>query len=1355
MAIKLVGVVFCKVRNKVIRALFLIFMLSYSIFCFQNLFAQIPYKVERYHLSEGLSQPSVMSLFQDKQGFLWIGTYDGLDRFDGLHFETILYGIPDAIFEDSKGRLWVGTRTRGLFCLDLETGESVLYAHDSDDPHSVSGSVNTIFEDSRGNLWVGTFHGLDRFDSENHRFEHFRHDPEDQHSISGNGVMALAEDDQRNLWIGTNMGLNRFDYGSERFRSISFKSEVGNDIERRQVHRIAIDKRIGFWVGVVRGGIARFDPEAEKFEHYVFQEDDSSSISHNHVQDIHIDHNSNLWIATMGGLDRFDPEENRFEHYRHDQANENSLASDRIRCLYEDTGGNIWVGTDGSGLNKIVSSKRSRNTFQYLSENLGPQYAPEGFAFAIYEESQGMRWVGTNQGKVYVFAEDTELIRIYSSSPDPDAHHFQGRDVRDICEDINGDIWIGTNDGGINHLNRRTNTFRHYERTAGVMCLHCDSTNGLWVGTWMSGLNYLQVETGDVDRFRHNPDVSTSIPGNVVSDIKEGNDRDHLWIGTNKGLCLLDRKTSRFESFIHNPGDHLALTNLCRTLITDPKGNLWIGTNGGLLHFDTESEHFQLFDDAAGLSHNTIQAILIDEFSRLWVTTNRSLTRFDIGSRTFRDYDSSDGIPGNYALNGAMKSPSSGRLYFGYLDDVISFRPSDIVDNTDRPMAVFTKLSVYSKDDELATPKVDRIISRKEAITVSFREHILEFEVGSLNFVQPEKNQYRYRVRGLQEHFIPLKTTRKFTLTNLDPGRYVVEVIASNNDGLWNEKGTSLSLTITPPWYWAWWSKTIHLMMISTCIYFVYRYQLRRHQEMMETLKLKELDAAKSKLYTNITHEFRTPLTVISGMADQIMADPRKWYREGLDMIKGSSHKLLKLVNQMLDLARLEAGNLTMVLVQANIVAYLNHLIRGFQSYASTKNIRIHFLAEEESIVMDFDAGKIETVLSNLISNAIKFSADGGDIYLQVRQCVGSEEKPYCEIRVSDTGVGIEPKQLALIFNRFHQVDSSHTRTSEGTGIGLTLTKELVELMGGEIAVESKVGKGTEFKICLPINNQAPKDGMPALERRSLITDSDAGQLDDKISTSFHDGDLFKILIVEDNPDVAIYITSLLEARYDLAVAVNGREGINAAIKTIPDLIISDIMMPQVDGFELVSVLKQDERTSHIPIILLTAKADMSSKLTGLEFGADAYLVKPFGKRELEIRIRKLIELRLKLQVYYKSVIEGVPIGSGYSEREHSFLLRIRKVIEQNLQNENFGIQELCHIFRISRAQLHRKVKALTGKSTSRFIRSVRLREAMNLLESTDMNVSEVGYAVGFTNRSHFTQVFTEEFGKSPIHFKS
>ncbi|MDH3244927.1 MAG: ATP-binding protein, partial [Saprospiraceae bacterium] len=393
-------------------------------------------------------------------------------------------------------------------------------------------------------------------------------------------------------------------------------------------------------------------------------------------------------------------------------------------------------------------------------------------------------------------------------------------------------------------------------------------------------------------------------------------------------------------------------------------------------------------------------------------------------------------------------------------------------------------------------------------------------------------------------------------------------------------------------------------------------------------------------------------------------------------------------------------------------------------------------------------------VLSNLISNAIKFTTGGGDIYLQVRQYARSEEKPYCEIRVSDTGVGIEPKQLALIFNRFHQVDSSHTRTSEGTGIGLTLTKEMVELMDGEIAVESKVGKGTEFTICLPITNQAPKGRIPSLEIRSFITDYDAGQLDDMISASFHDGDLFKILIVEDNPDVAIYITSLLEARYDLAVVVNGREGINAAITMIPDLIISDIMMPQVDGFELVSVLKQDERTSHIPIILLTAKADMGSRLAGLEYGADAYLVKPFEKRELEVRIKKLIELRSHLQVYYKSVIEGAPIGSGYTKREYRFLLKIKRVIERNVQNEDFGIQDLCQAIRISRAQLHRKVKALTGKSTSRFIRSIRLREAKKLLESTDMNVSEVGYATGFTDRSHFSQVFKEEFGKSPRHFR-
>ena len=538
-------------------------------------------------------------------------------------------------------------------------------------------------------------------------------------------------------------------------------------------------------------------------------------------------------------------------------------------------------------------------------------------------------------------------------------------------------------------------------------------------------------------------------------------------------------------------------------------------------------------------------------------------------------------------------------------------------------------------------------------------------------------------------------------------------------------------------------------------LYWVYTFLLRRKLAQAEVIRLQDLDQVKTRIYTNLTHEFRTPLTVISGIADHILSQPSmENLRDGLPMIKRNSAQLLRLINQILDLSKLESGRLSAKMIHDDILGYLKYLTESFHSFADSKDIRLHLLPGIEELHMDFDPEKIQAIFSNLVGNAVKFTPPGGNIYIKIEKSKSGEMGDFLEIKVKDTGKGISSEHLPYIFDRFYQVDNSSTRSDEGTGIGLALTKELVHLMSGTIEANSQLGRGSEFTLRLPIKNEAPKGNASEFAIDSIPNVKDLVEASGFGTEEDYDESLPMALLIEDNEDVLSYLELCLQGKYRIQKARNGLQGIQLSIEMIPDIIVSDVMMPEKDGYEVVERLKKDERTSHIPIILLTAKADLDSRLEGLERGADAYLSKPFEKKELEVRLRKLIEVRQKLTARYVTLD---PVGTPETpaeKQEDAFLKKLRSLVEANLESEEFGIGELCKELAVSRTQLHRKLKALTNKSTSQVIRTIRMQEAKKLLLNSSLNISEIGYAVGYGNPSHFTQEFTKEFGEAPSFFR-
>ncbi len=792
--------------------------------------------------------------------------------------------------------------------------------------------------------------------------------------------------------------------------------------------------------------------------------------------------------------------------------------------------------------------------------------------------------------------------------------------------------------------------------------------------------------------------------------------------------------------------------------------------------FDKRSETFTYIMEKDGLPNNVVYGILPDAQGNLWLSTNRGLSKYNPVRNQFINYDVSDGLQNNEFNTGAFFKSKSGELFFGGISGFNYFYPRQIVKKDFTPNIVFTDFklfnkSVFVRDDNSI---LKEIISETSEIILSHKENLISFEFASLDYYAPEKNNYAFMLEGFDKDWIQLGAKREITFTNLDPGEYTLKIKGTNSDGVWNDNAASLKIIIFPPWWQTWWAYAFYGILFFASLYFIRRYELNRfllkndlELEKIETDKLRSLDQLKSRFFTNISHELRTPLTLILGQIENVISSNIKVKEKGkLQVAKRNAGRLLTLINQLLDISKIEAGNMKLNAGKHNIVSFLKSLFYSFESLAESKNIKLKFDSEFDKVLLIFDPDKMEKVFNNLISNAFKFCSDNGEIKVGVKVLNEST----VEIRIKDNGIGIPADLLPKVFDRFYQIDSSHTREHEGTGIGLALAKELIELHEGKITVTSKEGEGAEFIINLPRGNfEIEKERSidpPDNKILSTFVKEDSENIDigtndtgadilSKTALRHTDKDSNKnaeiVLVVEDNADVRAYICEQLEKDYKVFEAINGEDGILKAQKEIPDLIITDVMMPKMNGYQFCKTIKNDEKTSHIPIIMLTAKAGFDDKIEGLETGADAYLLKPFNTKELLVRIKNLLGIRKKLQdKYSKAVFVRKTAGKKISDLDEKFMNKVMEIIENHIAEEDFNIEAFDEKLGMGRVQIYRKLKALTGKSPSRHIRSVRLAKAKNLIEEKKGNISEIAYSVGFSSPQYFTRCFKEEFGFPP-----
>lgn len=1372
---------------------------------------------ERFDLPD--SKNAVLKMYQDSPGFLWFASKIGLIRYDGLRFLTFPYDAvneqsltnddPEFIYQDKQGILWLTHVGGFLTSFDPITEEATRYTlPDSLRTIGVNLWSHCVVEDHEGSLWVGTNQGLFRLDQDRKKIERFLHDENNLNSLSHNDIKELYLDSEGTLWIGTGFpwaedkypttnlqsdfsgGLHRYRPETEDFERFVHDPNHASSLRDERIGAIFEDSRKDFWVGTWGDGLHKMDRNTGIFQHFPYDPKKPEQLSiafqknipievqtNNHVTFIGEDLKKRIWIGTWGGgLNVHDPITEKTKHFENKPDNTNSLPVNSIWDFYVTRDGVIWFCSGGK--NWIFKANEEGNQFPFI--DLRPFLNNETFDFTcIIEDREGNVWLGTKgSGLIHFNPKSKALIDHYRYDSNS-SYSLSANSVTGIHEDHqDGTIWVSTS-RGLNHLDPKTGNFKRYQFNPynqgslayysglrDVRPIFQDHRGDIWVVTGHNpkgGLNRVNRETDHFQNFAFDSKNPESIGENTVWAIHEDKD-SNLWVGGSRFLDRYQYKTGVFEHFDLPLG-----VKGVREIVSDRNGKIWFRSmSNELAQLNPKSGLIRLFNKSNGLiPTDKIFALYEGNDHRIWIRSENALLVLDPHSEEFQSYPSPPdlspdlfyyGFLAERQLYGANFVNPGGTHLYPERGGYYAFDPDDIQvdENISPPTIIISELIVG--DQRIVPGKASLLkepIWATKSLRLAHHQNSFSLAIACLDFRNPRANQLEFRLDDYDQEWRTDHQDGLAIYKQLAPGKYLFRARGASGNGSWNQEGVLLQINIAPPWWQTIWAMALFIGLILGGMLVTFRFQLNRKMAKAETQRLRELDQVKTRLYTNITHEFRTPLTIIAGMTEQVKENPKRRLQESLNLIKRNSDKLLNLVNQMLDLRKLESGTMPVNWQQADIINFLKYILDSFSVYAEGKKVQLHFLAEQESFIMDFDPDKIQQIISNLLSNALKFTKEGGNVYISVRKQSSppnnNQNTPSeaLEIQVKDTGIGISESQLPHIFDRFYQANDHLVGQAEGTGIGLALTRELVKLLHGEVMVQSRVGEGTTFTLILPVFRKAS----PA-EIQSLISEQTSGLIADqttlvsKEKSGIHsEDDTPLILIVEDNRDVVYYLRSCLQKYYRLEVAENGQEGIDKALEIIPDLIISDIMMPEVDGYTLCDTLKKDERSNHIPIVLLTAKADHASKIKGLQKGADAYLAKPFNQEELLVRLQQLLELRRKLQLKYKS--ENFAIETA-TQKEDEFVIRVRQLIMDHLDDDSYSIPLLSRDLQINRVHLHRKIKALTGKTAAHFIRQIRLQEGRRLLLNTDLHISEIAYNIGFKDPAYFTRVFTELYGESP-----
>ncbi len=1372
-----------------------------------------------------LSNNCVTAIYQDQNMNLWIGTSGG-----GLVILTPDYLYGASLADPGKEKGFYFTYTH-----EPDNPHSIS-----------NNSINSIIEDNYGYLWIGTYGGgINRVNIQDSihklQFSSLFHKPDNQNIITHSQISSLAIDQYNRIWAGTNGGGIYIIKAHPDSLNLPFHTfNINNSpLTSNNINCLHKDSRDNLWIGT-RNGLCMIPvsqsqmPESSNLLTFKTNKNNPNSISHNIIEKIITDKQNNLWIATANGLNKTkspitktinNPRDIHFTTIRKNEYN--NLSGNYIISLFIDHSNILWSGTY-KGLNKLnlhakqfysfddnelIIDKRINTFASYSSESYWT--GSEGGVLSHIEHNTASHYLVGNghirdldrRSKELIMQEQTEtLFPVGTASSVADF-------INVIRSDKQGQLWIGS--VGLFLFNPQTLSQQYFRPDPNdpntlngwnVWDIHIDEEQNIWIGT-TAGLELYKPGTGTFTLIYQDQDSNSMQRRSIYTILEDKN--GNLWLGSEKGLLFISKEDkfnfpARITSYQDNPDAFSSISsNKIWTLLEDSGGNIWAGTEGGGLNKISIIEDSLVFTNyrvTDGLLSNSVSSVLEDRKGNIWIGTSAGLSRLMPENEQITNYTKDDGLISDiFQKNAGIHW--KGFLLFGTYDGIVKFRPDSIFDNPSPPKVAFMQLKIANQPVRSNTLYNNRIILSRplintDKITLKHDERVLTFEFTGFHYENPEKITYAYRMQNFDDDWIyATAKQRSVNYNNMPPGRYQLQVKAANNDNLWSDP-ISLSIHVKPPFWLTWWAFSIYIILFISLLLLIRfitanRERLRANIKILEKEKKQqeeisqkdiEINQSKIRFFTNISHEFRTPLTLITGPVESLKKNTGKNtenYKK-LDFIERNARHLIRLVNQILDFQKIEAAKLPAFPKKVELNSFLSGIFSSFEYVAQKHNITFSFHSENNKLYVWIDTDMIEKTLYNLLSNAFKFTPENGSIKLSLKTFnqISTSEKltpnqhgifyteGFAEISIKDTGKGIAMQDISKIFDRYYQAEHSGNNHRKGSGIGLALAKEFVGLHKGEIKVSSSEGEETIFTIILPLGNKHfDPSQLIQEEHKNLLQKEIVSQDQDTIENNLLPDEKLNddpfiiedekpiILVVEDNEDIKSYIQLTLEHDYTIILTGNGIEGFEKAQETIPDLIISDIMMPDMNGYEMCEKIRQDEKTSHIPIIMLTALASDSDKIKGLETGADDYLVKPFNTTELIVRIDNIIQRNAKIR---SLVNQGLLHEKDITETQNKdklFLEKASKLIEDHIADPNFNIEDFSTDLGLSRAQLYRKIKGLTGQTVSEFVRLIRLKRATKLLKETSLTISEIMYKVGFNSSSYFTKCFKSYFGISPTEY--
>lgn len=1312
------------------------------------------------HISirEGLSQNTIFSITQDLKGNLWFATYDGVNKYDGYDF--------------------------------------TIYRHNPSDTCTVASDiVHTITADTDGRIWIGTDKGLSYYNEAKDKFENYP-----LGGVKGAVVYNIVPFTEGKLLVQANSRLYVFDIATRQFSTeglivplntqpVSCLYRMDNtiyvgtvssgvfvwNISTRQSGLTHIGKNISspvqtmllqspsrLWVGTEGGGLYLINPLTDERKRFVHSFE-HGSISSNYIRALALDTQGKVWIGTFNDLNIYQEQTDAFVAYTHDPIDAGSLSQRSVRCIFKDSQGGMWLGTYFGGLNYYHPLKNRFHNIQSLPYR---NTLSDNVVSCIVEDRKGNLWIGTNDGGITVYDPVKDTYQYYTFDSGKQMSSVESNNVKSIFIDEKRDlVYIGTHAGGLKILHRSTGTVEHCQGNQSapapknIYSIIPRNDSELWIGS-LNGLYLFRKDTNAFAPIRE--DVKHSAILNQPIKMLFEDSRHRLWVGGDESVLLFQVTEKGLESL---PLPHAEMKPIAQAqdFHEDTSHRLWIGTRYGLYQWDEQKKELIHYTTANGLPSNVVYGIEEDTNHFIWVSTNHGLSSLNADTKKFRSFTAADGLQSNQFNMYAHCRTADGQLYFGGIQGITTFRPELLFDNPYAPKPFITKLFLYNKevhpDDE--TKLLKKNISDTESITFAPSQRAFTLEFVVTNLISSE-NSFAYKLEGFDKEWYYQTDKRSASYSNLPAGRYRFLVKAANSGGKWCNEPTTLDIIVLPAWYNTWWARCLFFLIVVSVAAIVIRYLWERKSmeaklalEHQDKLHQEEMAQMKTRFFIDISHELRTPLTLILAPLQEMLARTSdKWMREQINYVSRNANRLLNLVNQLMDYRRAELGVFKLKVEYTNIYRSVKDTFSYYEKLARHKGLSYSLISDVENELFYADAKYIELILNNLLSNAFKYT-DKGSINVRLARMGGD-----LLIEVSDTGSGIAADKHKRIFERFYQLENSHV----GSGIGLSLVQRLVELHHGHLELQSEKGQGSTFTIYLPQD--------PSVYKADELQHDTAEELEDDVHSTnpqemyFIDAEKNEtdtlpgedtsrgsVLIVEDNEEIRHYLHKGLSGTFSVMEATNGAEALEILKEVRTDIVITDVMMPVMDGIKLCKQIKQNIGTSHIFVIMLSAKVDITDQMEAMQIGADDYIPKPFTMSLLTTKIKNLMRTRIRMQEYYAKSTKIEPEKITFNAMDEDLLRRAIDVVKTNMDNPDFSTEEFARGMNMSRSNLHLKLKAITGESAIEFIRKIRFDEACRLLRDGRHNIAEISELVGFKTPSYFSSVFKKYMGCLPTEY--